>query len=64
MVGEGGLFVGVRADEGRGIFSLSRAHQRCSVVDQRHPALLSVTDDLLTSKLLQITVARAEITRL
>lgn len=55
-VGEGGLFVGVRADEGDGIFSLGRAHQRRSVVNQRHPALLSVVNDLLASKLLQITV--------
>lgn len=59
-VGEGGLFVGVRADEGDGIFSLSRAHQRRSVINQRHPALLSVVNDLLTSKLLQITVAGEE----
>ncbi len=56
-VGERGLFVGVRADEGDGIFSLGRAHQRRSVVNQRHPALLSVVNDLLASKLLQITVA-------
>lgn len=58
MVAERGLFVGVRADEGDGIFSLSRAHQRCSVVNKRHPALLSIVNDLLTSKPLQVTVAK------